>query len=212
MKKFRKNIRLKGYDYSQAGLYFVTVCTNFKEKILWQEVRDDEVILSPIGKAVEDCIKFINENYENVVIDKYCIMPNHIHLIIDLGFSESRRGSLPLRELEESESRHGSLPLRELEESESRRGSLPLRELGESESRHGSLPLRELEDQNNIELHNVVGRMKSYTTRQYKILSGKTVLWQHNFYEHVIRNDEDYAEKRQYIDENVLKWNLDFDY
>ena len=167
MKKFRKNIRLKGYDYSQAGLYFVTVCTNFKEKILWQEVTDDEVVLSPIGKAVEDCIKFIDKNYENVVIDKYCIMPNHIHLIIDLGFSESRRGSLPLRELE---------------------------------------------NQNNIELHNVIGRMKSYTTRQYKTLSGNTVLWQRNFYEHIIRNDEDYAEKWQYVDENVLKWNLDFDY
>ena len=167
MKKFRKNIRLKGYDYGQAGLYFVTVCTNFKEKILWQEVTDDEIFLSPIGKAVEDCIKFIDKNYENVVIDKYCIMPNHIHLIIDLGFSESRRGSLPLRELE---------------------------------------------NQNNIELHNVIGRMKSYTTRQYKILSGNTVLWQRNFYEHIIRNDEDYAEKWQYIDENVLKWNLDFDY
>ena len=54
--------------------------------------------------------------------------------------------------------------------------------------------------------------MKSYTTRQYKILSGNTVLWQRNFYEHIIRNDEDYAEKWQYIDENILKWNLDFDY
>ena len=167
MKKFRKNIRLKGYDYSQAGLYFVTVCTNFKKKVLWQEVTYDEVVLSPIGKAVEDCIKFIDKNYENVVIDKYCIMPNHIHLIIDLGFSESRRGSLPLRELE---------------------------------------------NQNNIELHNVIGRMKSYTTRQYKILSGNTVLWQRNFYEHIIRNNEDYAEKWQYIDENPLKWNLEFDY
>ena len=167
MRKFRKNIRLKGYDYSQAGLYFVTVCTNFKEKILWQDVKGDEVILSPIGKAVDECINFIDENYENVVVDKYCIMPNHIHLIIDLGFSESRRGSLPLRELE---------------------------------------------NQKNIELHNVIGRMKSYTTRQYKILSGNTVLWQRNFYDHIIRNDEDYAEKWQYIDENVLKWNLDFDY
>ena len=167
MRKFRKNIRLKGYDYSQAGLYFVTVCTNFKEKILWQDVKGDEVILSPIGKAVDECINFIDENYENVVVDKYCIMPNHIHLIIDLGLSESRRGSLPLRELE---------------------------------------------NQNNIELHNVIGRMKSYTTRQYKILSGNTVLWQRNFYDHIIRNDEDYAEKWQYIDENVLKWNLDFDY
>lgn len=169
MKKFRKSIRLKGYDYSQSGLYFVTVCTNFKEKILWQDVIDDNVILSSIGKAVDDCINFIDANYENVVIDKYCIMPNHIHLIVDLGMSESRRGSLPLRELEHH---------------------------------------------NNIELHNVIGRMKSFTTKQYRTISGnqKAILWQRNFYEHIIRNDEDYAEKWKYIDENALKWNLDFDY
>lgn len=169
MKKFRKNIRLRGYDYSQSGLYFVTVCTNFKEKILWLDVVDGNVTLSSVGKAVDDCINFIDTNYENVVIDKYCIMPNHIHLIVDLGISESRRGSLPLRGLEH---------------------------------------------QNNIELHDVIGRIKSFTTKQYRIISGnrKAVLWQRNFYEHIIRNDEDYAEKWKYIDENVLKWNLDFDY
>lgn len=123
MKKFRKNIRLQGYDYSQSGLYYVTVCTDFKEKILWNENSD----LSLVGKIVDDCIKFIDANYENVVIDKYCIMPNHIHLIVDLGMSGSR---------------------------------------------HGSLPLRDIVTQNNMNLHNVIGRMKSYTTRQYRILTG----------------------------------------
>ena len=165
MKKFRKNTRLRGYDYSQSGLYYVTVCTNYKEKILWNENSD----LSPAGKIVDDCIKFIDANYENVVIDKYCIMPNHIHLIVDLGMSESRRGSLPLRDIV---------------------------------------------TQNNMNLHNVIGRMKSYTTKQYREISGNNdkVLWQRNFYEHIIRNDEDYAEKWKYIDENPLKWTLEFDY
>ena len=169
MKKFRKNIRLQGYDYSRSGLYFVTVCTNFKEKILWQNVTDGNVSLSPAGKIVDDCINYIGENYDNVVIDKYCIMPNHIHLIIDLGMSESRRGSLPLRDIQE---------------------------------------------QNSIELSEIIGRMKSYTTKCYRDLpeNQNKILWQHNFYEHIIRNDEDYAEKWKYIDENELKWNLDFDY
>lgn len=65
-----------------------------------------------------------------------------------------------------------------------------------------------------MQLHNVIGRMKSYTTKQYRELSGNNdkVLWQRNFYEHIIRNDEDYAEKWKYIDENPLKWNLEFDY
>ncbi len=166
MNKFRKNIRLKNYDYSQEGLYFVTVCTNFKEKTLWNDGVTEKG-LSPIGKVIEESIKFINENYENVLVDKYCIMPNHIHLIIDLGFSECRRGSLPLRETD-----------------------------------------------NNIQLHEIIGRMKSYTTKKYRELSGNSsvILWQRNFYEHIIRNDEDYAEKWQYIDENELKWNLQFNY
>ena len=97
MNEFRKNIRLKNYDYSQSGLYFVTICTNFKETILWVN-GDTKNRLSPVGRVVEESINFINENYEDVLVDKYCIMPNHIHLIVDLGFSERRRGSLPLRD------------------------------------------------------------------------------------------------------------------
>ena len=166
MNKLRKNIRLKNYDYSQSGLYFVTVCTDFKEKISWVNSNANNR-LSPIGKVVEECIIFINENYENVSVDKYCIMPNHIHLIIDIGLSECRRGSLPLRGAD-----------------------------------------------NDIQLHEIIGRMKSYTTKRYRELTANPngILWQRNFYEHVIRNDEDYAEKWQYIDENELKWNLQFDY
>lgn len=166
MNEFRKNIRLKNYDYSQSGLYFVTICTNFKEKILWVD-GDTKNRLSPIGRVVEESINFINENYEDVLVDKYCIMPNHIHLIVDLGFSERRRGSLPLRETD-----------------------------------------------NNVKLHEIIGRMKSYTTKRYRALTGfsDAILWQRNFYEHIIRNDEDYAEKWLYIDENELKWKLMFNY
>ena len=169
MKKFRKNIRLQGYDYSQSGLYYVTVCTDFKEKILWNENSNNKTDLSSVGKIVDDCIKFIDANYENVVIDKYCIMPNHIHLIVDLGMSESW---------------------------------------------HGSVTLRDIASRNKMQLHDIIGGMKSYTTKQYRELPGNKnkVLWQRNFYEHIIRNDEDYAEKWKYIDENPLKWNLEFDY
>ena len=177
MNKLRKNIRLKNYDYSQSGLYFVTVCTDFKEKILWAD-DDAKNGLSFIGKIVEESIIFIDENYEGVSVDKYCIMPNHIHLIIDIGLSGCRRGSLPLRETETGVCR---------------RGSLPLRGTG-----------------NNIQLNEIIGRMKSYTTKRYRELTANSngILWQRNFYEHIIRNDEDYAEKWQYIDENELKWNL----
>ena len=84
----RKNIRLKEYDYSQNGAYFVTVCTQKRRNILsrinvGEGVHPLPVIeLSEIGKEIENTINFINENYDNVLIDKYVIMPNHIHMII----------------------------------------------------------------------------------------------------------------------------------
>ena len=82
----RKPTRLKDYDYSSAGAYFITVCTQNKEKILCDIVGEGlcalpSVKLTSIGTIVKDAIEFINENYNNVYIDKYVIMPNHIHLI-----------------------------------------------------------------------------------------------------------------------------------
>ena len=83
----RKSLRLQGYDYSQNGAYFITVCTANKEKIFWENVgadiiRPQDVHLSPIGEIAEQGILQIAAHYENVVVDKYCIMPNHIHLIL----------------------------------------------------------------------------------------------------------------------------------
>ena len=73
----RKPTRLKGYDYSQNGYYFVTICTHNKKCILSNIVGDDaHIVPSKYGIIVEKYISNI------VGIDKYVIMPNHIHLII----------------------------------------------------------------------------------------------------------------------------------
>lgn len=78
----RKGLRLKNYDYSSNGAYFVTICTDGKEKNLCRLLPPEtdgaapRQILSPIGKAVEEMIGRIPG------IDKYVIMPNHIHMII----------------------------------------------------------------------------------------------------------------------------------
>ena len=97
----RKPTRLKNYDYSQNGAYFVTVCTVEKRHILSRIVGEGlcalpQNILMPIGKETEKSIQFINENYQGVIIDKYVIMPNHIHLIVKLNDSGGR-GNPPLQ-------------------------------------------------------------------------------------------------------------------
>ena len=151
----RKNISLKEYDYSQNGGYFVTVCTQKRRNIL-SRINVGEgfhplpvIELSEIGKEIENTINFINENYNNVFIDKYVIMPNHIHLIIFLGY--------------------------------------------ENTGGHGNPPLQ-----------NVVGQLKSFTTKKY----GK-VFWQRSFYEHIVRNENEYKNIWEYIDTNPYKWSDD---
>jgi len=83
----RKQIRIEDYDYSTPGAYFITVCTANRAKIFWNGVgadiiRPENVPLSATGKLVEQAICQIPNHYENVSVDKYCIMPDHIHLIL----------------------------------------------------------------------------------------------------------------------------------
>ncbi|WP_106764469.1 transposase [Pseudoruminococcus massiliensis] len=84
----RKNIRLHNYNYSYNGAYFITICTKNKENLLWKNVGAncvrplDQLPLSKIGIVIENEIYKLNTVYENIKVDKYQIMPNHIHLII----------------------------------------------------------------------------------------------------------------------------------
>ena len=97
----RKPIRLNGYDYSEPGAYFVTICTKNRECILGNIVGEGlcalpQNELTHIGRETEKTIRYINDNYNNVSIDKYVIMPNHIHLIVVLNDSGGH-GNPPLQ-------------------------------------------------------------------------------------------------------------------
>ena len=92
----RKHPRLKGYDYSNAGYYFITFCVKDGHSILWKNAHVGRahpgvpqsssnvpaIPLSEIGGIVRQHIDNIPKIYEYVDIDKYVIMPNHVHLIV----------------------------------------------------------------------------------------------------------------------------------
>lgn len=81
--KTRKPNRLKNYDYSQNGVYFITVCVKNRNPILsYIPVGANCVRLSKIGKVVEEEINNISKIYANVTVENYVIMPNHIHLLV----------------------------------------------------------------------------------------------------------------------------------
>ena len=77
----RKNIRLKGYDYSLNGYYFITVCTRNRE-FVFGTVKNDRMILTEYGTIAERNLMGIPLHLRNVKIDKYIVMPNHVHLIL----------------------------------------------------------------------------------------------------------------------------------
>jgi REP element-mobilizing transposase RayT len=83
-KHHRRSVRLKHYDYSSNGAYFVTVCTNHRECLLG-EIIDSKIVVNLAGKMVEDCWHDLPNYYKNIELDYFVIMPNHIHGILILS-------------------------------------------------------------------------------------------------------------------------------
>jgi REP element-mobilizing transposase RayT len=77
----RRSIRLKEYDYSQAGGYFVTMCVRNRE-CLFGKIIESEMKMNGFGEIVKECWDEIPNNYRNTEIDEFVVMPNHIHGII----------------------------------------------------------------------------------------------------------------------------------
>lgn len=114
--KPHKSIRLKGYDYSRAGAYFVTICTHNKE-CLFGSVMDENMVLNDFGRMVDvEWLKTI-EIRKNIVLDRYVIMPNHFHGIV--LFTENNSGKARLA------TTHGNVQIK-MEFGKPQSGSLPV--------------------------------------------------------------------------------------
>ena len=86
----RKHPRLKGYNYSQVGCYFITVCTKGRAQILSRVVGRDDLgapllELSEIGRIVQRYLLSISKHYDGVTLEPFVIMPNHVHLLLSIG-------------------------------------------------------------------------------------------------------------------------------
>ena len=110
--KYRKNTRLKIFDYNSVGAYFITICTQNKEHLLSeikltsvgtgvpdgpQTSKKIFVELTEYGKIADKHINQLNDFYENVSVDDYIIMPNHIHLLINIRENGPSRTPVPTK-------------------------------------------------------------------------------------------------------------------
>jgi REP element-mobilizing transposase RayT len=89
----RRSNRLRGYDYSQPGAYFVTICVQ-RRACLLGKVFESDVNLNDLGRIAADCWKHVPQHFQDVSIDTFVVMPNHVHAIIILS---GRRGGVTVR-------------------------------------------------------------------------------------------------------------------
>jgi len=245
----RRSIRLKGYDYSQAGLYFVTICCKDRA-CLFGKIINGEMVLNDVGLMIQKWYGELENKFPDIECHEHIVMPNHFHCIVvnngtgnpnanpavgadlrvfpnDLRVCPNDLRVCPddLRvcpDIDEGE--HIGSPQRETTVGE-RTGSNTEGERTGSNTegeRTGSNTEGERTGSNTegehvgSPLHGVVQWFKTMTTNEYirgvktlewKSFNGK--LWQRNYYEHIIRNQQSYQTISDYIVNNPAKWNDD---
>ena len=189
----RKTIRLQNYDYSQNGAYFVTICTAHKRPLFGVVRRGDPcgrppvpvyAELSEIGRIVESYLTEIPSHYPDVHLASYVIMPDHIHMILVLTQNQPERAGQCPAPTEESDlsCRRGGTP-----------GPPATTEKPVPPCRRGGTP-------GPPALPKIINAFKSLTTRK-----AGCSLWQRGYYEHILRNQQDFDEAAGYIAGNPVR-------
>ena len=193
----RHTIRLKNYDYSKAGLYFITICTQNRD-CMFGEITDGKMELSRIGKMAEKSWLEIPQHFPQVVLHDFVIMPNHVHGIIEITTDTVVVGAKnfsPENDTEHSpENNTEHLPENDTEH------------LPENDTEHSYAGAK------NFSPLRGTARTVGSIVRGFKIGVTKQIgfsPWQRNYYEHIIRNRESYENIANYIKNNPLNWKND---
>ncbi|MTJ08208.1 transposase [Anabaena sp. UHCC 0204] len=184
----RRSIRLKGYDYSQQGAYFVTICT-YQRNCLFGEIVDDEMKLNTNGEITRGSWLSIPRHFQNVGLDEFVIMPNHLHGIIIIA-EEGEALAISNDQNQQKLSSQCFAPTTP---------TTPTTPTGEKIKINGTKPQS---------LAAIIQNYKSVSTRQINRINKDkgNVIWQRNYHEHIIRSEEALNNIRQYIVNNPINW------
>lgn len=186
----RRSIRLKGYDYSQEGAYFITICVHDRACLFW-EITDGEMVLNDSGKMVEFEWMTLKKRFPNIELHEHVVMPNHFHGILEIAVGAT------LVVAQNTTDGHKNTEIQN--------------ELGTGHSHDLGRP------QGHAPMGKTVGDMldafKSITTlgyihgvKQLGWVPFNDKLWQRDYYEHIIRDDRSYQTISEYITNNPSKW------
>jgi REP element-mobilizing transposase RayT len=181
----RRSIRLKGYDYTQLGAYFITICAYQRDPI-FGEIVNGEMKLSALGEIVrEEWLRSAEIRKEiQIFDDEFVIMPNHLHGIVRIIETIGADGVRPTRE-DGARPNYGTGARRDQDAHRASLRRVP-RSLGSF----------------------VAGFKASVTSRAGRELNMMGIS-QRNYYEHIIRNEAEFKNIWDYIDTNPLHWQKD---
>ena len=167
----RRSSRLKEYDYSQIGAYFITICI-YNKRCLLGKVKNGKIELNIAGQIIKKWWLELPHKFPNIKIDEYIVMPNHLHGIISI--IKTNVGADPCV-------------------------------CPNNKGEHIGSPLQK-----------IIQWFKTMTTNEYIRRIKRDGLppfhdkfWQRNYYEHIVRNEDELNQIRKYIAENPLKWERD---
>lgn len=179
----RRSIRLKGYDYSSEGLYFITLCVNDK-KSLFGEIKNGEMILNQYGEiAREEWIR-TTELRKNITLGDFIFMPNHMHCIISIDY-QIRKTNNTIGDFKSPSNTIGAI----------------IRGYKGASTKIINFLLRE-----KIKKKNSTGESQFAPTLKSP---SQGSIWQRNYYDIIIKTDQAYQNISSYIINNPKNWNKD---
>lgn len=174
----RKTIRLNGYDYSQAGLYFITVCTQ-NRLCLFGGIENGEMILNDAGRMIHHQWEELAHRFDPIRLHEFIVMPNHFHGIIEISVGVPLVGT-------RKDNRATTRDCPDKNDGDFEKKPT----VGEMVGAFKSLTT-------NSYIRN--GKQNDWPRFAKK-------MWQRNYYEHVIRDEKQYCQIAEYIQTNPMKW------
>ncbi|MDJ0795531.1 MAG: transposase [Calothrix sp. MO_167.B12] len=208
-KHHRRSIRLKDYDYSQPGIYFVTICS-YKWQCWFGEIQNGQMHLNHIGKIVADEWLRSSEIRPNFQLDEWIVMPNHLHGIVIIQDA----GNMDVRGVGDKNIQGArNAPLQQKPNSLSSiqdAGNMDVRGVGDKNIQGArNVPLQQKPNS----LSSFIAGFKSAVTKRVNVLrhNRDIPIWQRNYYESIIRDEKSLVAVQQYILNNPCRWQNDPD-
>jgi putative transposase len=161
----RRSIRIQGFNYTQPGSYFITICT-WHKSLIFGEIIQGEVVLSKLGEIARKEIERLPDRFSDIIMDGFVVMPNHIHMLITISAD-----AIPKMQTS----------------NEAFKQPVP-----------GSIPT-------------IVRSYKAAVTQRILAMRDAPVaeVWHRNYYEHVVKNENEREKIFLYIVANPAQWDSD---